>query len=208
MRYAWTDLQFVAGTAALDFANTVCFRHDPARRFDKISDATDLIAFARAARLFSDTGRFATDDLASGQASLALTLCREAREATDALFRPVGRGARPDAAALSTILRLTSALLPGHSLDPGESGIALARRPQPGLALVLLDSALRLAYSADLSRLKICPNCGWLFIDRSRNGSRVWCDMLTCGNRAKAQRHQRRSRSTGARITAKRRVGG
>ena len=39
MRFAWTDLQFVAGTVALDFANTVCYRQDPARRFDKISDA-------------------------------------------------------------------------------------------------------------------------------------------------------------------------
>ena len=43
-------------------------------------------------------------------------------------------------------------------------------------------------------RLKICPNCQWLFLDRSRNRSRAWCDMAVCGNRAKASRHYRRNR--------------
>jgi len=34
--------------------------------------------------------------------------------------------------------------------------------------------------------------CTWLFLDRSRNRSRRWCSMATCGNRAKARRHDRR----------------
>lgn len=40
--------------------------------------------------------------------------------------------------------------------------------------------------------LKICGNplCRWVFIDRSRNRSRRWCDMAACGNRAKVARHR------------------
>jgi predicted RNA-binding Zn ribbon-like protein len=36
-------------------------------------------------------------------------------------------------------------------------------------------------------RVKACaePNCRWAFLDLSRNGSRRWCDMSECGNRAK-----------------------
>jgi predicted RNA-binding Zn ribbon-like protein len=38
--------------------------------------------------------------------------------------------------------------------------------------------------------------CRWLFLDRSRNHSRRWCDMKSCGNRQKARRfharHQKR----------------
>jgi predicted RNA-binding Zn ribbon-like protein len=34
--------------------------------------------------------------------------------------------------------------------------------------------------------------CGWLFVDESRNGSRRWCSMKDCGNRAKARRHYRK----------------
>ena len=31
-------------------------------------------------------------------------------------------------------------------------------------------------------------DCAWLFLDTSKNGSRRWCDMKQCGNRAKARR--------------------
>jgi len=43
-------------------------------------------------------------------------------------------------------------------------------------------------------RLRRCGNasCGWLFVDRSRNRSRVWCDMSACGNREKGRRHRHR----------------
>ena len=46
-------------------------------------------------------------------------------------------------------------------------------------------------------RIRICANdtCRWLFYDESRAGRRRWCDMATCGNRAKAQRHRARQKS-------------
>jgi predicted RNA-binding Zn ribbon-like protein len=47
-------------------------------------------------------------------------------------------------------------------------------------------------------RIRICANdtCRWLFYDESRAGRRRWCDMATCGNRAKAQRHRARQRES------------
>ena len=46
-------------------------------------------------------------------------------------------------------------------------------------------------------RIRICANdtCRWLFYDESRAGRRRWCDMATCGNRAKARRHRARQRN-------------
>ncbi len=46
-------------------------------------------------------------------------------------------------------------------------------------------------------RLRACanPECRWLFVDASRNGSRRWCDMAACGNRAKAHRHYLRAKA-------------
>ncbi len=46
-------------------------------------------------------------------------------------------------------------------------------------------------------RLKVCGNhnCDWLFLDRSKNQSRVWCEMSSCGNRMKARRFRTRQRS-------------
>ena len=43
-------------------------------------------------------------------------------------------------------------------------------------------------------RIRVCANdtCRWIFFDESRPGNRRWCDMATCGNRAKARRHRDR----------------
>jgi predicted RNA-binding Zn ribbon-like protein len=58
--------------------------------------------------------------------------------------------------------------------------------------------AANLLTSKDIKRMGECADdrgCGYLFFDTSRNHSRRWCSMESCGNRAKAQRHyQRKSR--------------
>jgi len=45
-------------------------------------------------------------------------------------------------------------------------------------------------------RIRICANdtCRWVFYDTSRTGRRRWCDMATCGNRAKQARHRARAK--------------
>ena len=52
----------------------------------------------------------------------------------------------------------------------------------------------------DVDRLRVCANdgCRWLFVDRSPAGRRRWCDMRTCGNRAKVARHRARARDAQA----------
>ena len=62
----------------------------------------------------------------------------------------------------------------------------------------IIRSAAELLTSDKLDRVCECPgeNCGWLFIDMSRNRSRRWCDMKDCGNRAKARRHYRKTKAS------------
>jgi predicted RNA-binding Zn ribbon-like protein len=54
------------------------------------------------------------------------------------------------------------------------------------------QSAGNLLTSRFAQRIKSCPgeSCAWLFVDTSRNGSRRWCEMQICGNRAKVRRHR------------------
>jgi predicted RNA-binding Zn ribbon-like protein len=67
----------------------------------------------------------------------------------------------------------------------------------------LADALVDLVRTADRSRLRTCPladgGCGWLFLDRSRNGTRRWCSMDDCGAHAKARRltERRRAHRTG-----------
>lgn len=69
--------------------------------------------------------------------------------------------------------------------------IGVADATLPALLSPVLWSATDVLGSARLAKVKRCANdaCQWLFIDDSKNGSRRWCSMSSCGNRAKAYRH-------------------
>nr|WP_246305023.1 CGNR zinc finger domain-containing protein [Nocardioides thalensis] len=55
-------------------------------------------------------------------------------------------------------------------------------------------AAWQLLEREDAHRLRQCRanDCGWLFLDRTKNASRVWCSSADCGNRTRAQRHYAR----------------
>lgn len=46
------------------------------------------------------------------------------------------------------------------------------------------------------SRMKVCrqPDCRWAYYDHSRNRTRAWCSMASCGNRAKGRAFRQRAR--------------
>lgn len=60
----------------------------------------------------------------------------------------------------------------------------------------VLSSLMRASARSSWPRLKACQSleCGWVFLDASRNTSRRWCDMAGCGNRAKSRAFRARSR--------------
>jgi hypothetical protein len=57
----------------------------------------------------------------------------------------------------------------------------------------LLVPAL-VALGSEKPRVRACGNrrCRWLFVDRSANGRRRWCDPKACGNRMKVRRYRAR----------------
>lgn len=63
----------------------------------------------------------------------------------------------------------------------------------------VVRAAAELLASDEAGKLKVCggPDCGWLYVDRSRNRLRRWCEMETCGTAAKTRR--RRERTVGRR---------
>ena len=60
----------------------------------------------------------------------------------------------------------------------------------------IVESALSLMTSPRMARLRRCGNatCYWLFIDETKNCSRRWCEMASCGNVMKVRRHRARIR--------------
>lgn len=177
MSFSWTPHRFSGGALALDVANSVVLRHDIARRIDRFAVRDQMRSFPSAAAEFCAERALFGDivpETAENEADF-ITL----REAIDLYFR-------------ERILNGSDDQLLARLLD------ALAktlRQASPGsVAAATAHSVLRLIAMPDPERMKICGNCGWLFIDRSKNRSRAWCDMAVCGNRAKANRHYRRKK--------------
>jgi predicted RNA-binding Zn ribbon-like protein len=85
-----------------------------------------------------------------------------------------------------------------YELVPGKDGVHLGHRhvgdPVDGALARLAESIARELSQGEAERLRICENetCRWVFHDTSRTGRRKWCDMSTCGNRAKAARYRQR----------------
>lgn len=179
MSFTWTPHRFAGGALALDVANSVVTRGDPQRRVDRYADASALEEFAHAAN-----AHCAERDLAGG----LVPVVPERRSAFIALREAIDGHFRAAAAGVGTPERMANLLeaIAGTLRGAGHNAASLET--------ATAHSALRLSASAEPDRLKICPNCGWLFLDRSRNRSRAWCDMAVCGNRAKASRHYYRRR--------------
>ena len=182
MTFQWTPHRFSGGALALDVANSVVMRFDAARRADRFAVPEQLAAFpAAASELSLERGAFGPlAPVAAEDEARFIAL----REAIDAHFRHRTLHGGDDNRLLAALLARLSETFAAHPA---------AASPCP-LDLATARSALGLVASAETGRLKICPNCAWLFIDRSRNRSRTWCDMAVCGNRAKARLHYRKTR--------------
>lgn len=184
----WNAHRFSGGVLALDLANTVIFRQTPERAQDRFTDPAELPRFAVAAANFR-SGEWGNVRFRAPASRAEISALIEVREAINRLFRTAVFGEGFKAGHLSDFMRLGSALicdeLGGNIMLPQP----LAERREMTLSAAAVLSAMRLFEPARLARIKICPNCHWLYFDESRNRSRRWCDMSVCGNRAKVKRH-------------------
>lgn len=176
MIFTWTPHRFAGGALALDVANSVILRFDAARTIDRFAEHGQMDAFAAAASTFSAEkalfGELVTTPPENRQRLIAL------REATDRYFR--GR-----------IMGADSRQFLADLLDAAADALRSAASDR-SLEAATARSALALISAPQPERMKICGNCGWLFLDKSKNRSRTWCDMAVCGNRVKASRHYHR----------------
>jgi predicted RNA-binding Zn ribbon-like protein len=138
-----------------------------------------------------------------GSAAEALARIRSVRAALRDIADAIVHDRPAHAAALEEVNRALQArerivLVPaGDGCSVGHSHVgdpiddALARLAEPLVAEI---------GAGRTDRVRVCANdtCRWVFYDESRAGRRRWCDMATCGNRAKAARHRARVKTAAA----------
>jgi predicted RNA-binding Zn ribbon-like protein len=160
----------------------VAWRLDPRRTVDRFADLSNVERWLLAAGISSDQAvvtRRLRDDLVA------------ARDIAYDVLARLAIGDRPARAKVDALHGLISRAVRSASVDLSPFGW---RAVDPGDAVRL--AVWRLFEDEDLRRLRQCGDdgCGWLFLDRSKNGSRRWCSSADCGNRARARRHYERAR--------------
>ena len=193
------DLDLVGGNVALDFANTINSRRAPER--DYLATHIDVVAWAeRAGILPSGVGR-ALRSRASKDGHGEVRAFRSAllmRETIYRTFSAIAAGRPPTAPEIRRLLRAYGQAVARASIEQKPGGGSALRwswtGPRADVLLPIAYAAGHLLLTADHPPVKECPGCGWLFLDRSSNGSRRWCDMQTCGTRDKMRRFYRSRR--------------
>ena len=123
------------------------------------------------------------------------------RETLFRVFNATAAGDAVPAADLASIQTEYARALSFARLARTQTGYAWSLEPSPtapeAALQPIIESALRLLMSDALAQLRRCGNstCYWLFIDETRNRSRRWCEMASCGNLVKVRRHRKKVRS-------------
>lgn len=203
-RTPFGDYQFElsGGALCLDFANTGPDQKAPETRAEKLNSYADLLSWAvQAAGLTIADARklLAAANHSATTAKDTVRKARELRQAIYAVFSAVAAQSAPATRDLEIVNKYwKSASIHRSVAHTGGSfrrvwGSDEAEQLERPLWPVVA-SAEELLTSGEVGLVRQCrsQSCSWLFLDHSRNKSRRWCDMKTCGNRAKAKRHYAR----------------
>jgi predicted RNA-binding Zn ribbon-like protein len=127
----------------------------------------------------------------------------EARAAMREVWDAVVEHRPPADTALKTLNGLLDRS-PSVELRAAPDGVEVAHRhpddDPTGEALARIAAPLVEAIAEhQTARFRVCANdtCRWVFEDESRAGRRRWCDMSSCGNRAKVRRYRERRKEAG-----------
>jgi predicted RNA-binding Zn ribbon-like protein len=206
--------EYLGGNSALDLVNTADWTSRGPEQ-DRLSDYDRLTRWAEGAGLVPAKAGAALRARAKahpGDAESAYRSALRARAVLERLFGAIARGEAPHDALDDFNALLARALRPMRVVPPKKG------RRATGMQLgwedlgASLDSVIwpavwsgaELLVSDDAERIRVCGgvNCGWMYVDRSRNGLRRWCSMGTCGTREKSRRRYQRTRRTAAKVEA------
>ncbi|MEM7213040.1 MAG: CGNR zinc finger domain-containing protein, partial [Pseudomonadota bacterium] len=170
----------VGARLVLDFLNTADWSEEGEVIDEKLASLADVMRWTDALGI----SRAITDGRAHD-----LTALRHLRAELRELCLSVLRGSPPDPEVIGQLNELLNSTADASQI------VRFTRRPWLVVESRLIDAILTSAKAVltdprEIGRINMCQgtDCGWFYLDESRNQQRKWCMMQTCGNRAKARR--------------------
>jgi len=192
----------IGGNLCLDFVNTLDNRPSDQPK-ELLSHYVDLVRFCEEAGALTLSEANALIELSPSQPETArkvLERAIELREALHAVFTAIIEKRKVPMGAMAIVnVRIQDAASEARLL-PVNGRFEWDLSFPPTLSRVLRPiarAAGELLASDQLPMVRTClsPTCRWLFLDSSKNHRRRWCDMKSCGNRAKVRRFYARKKS-------------
>jgi predicted RNA-binding Zn ribbon-like protein len=200
VNHRWIPRDIVGGNSALDLVNTVSgWNHDPE---DWVPDITSFLVWAQLSGILDKREKHEAARRAEASSTAAervLASVKELRFALWALSNSLEHRKPTKPGDLSVISEWARRLALSAQVIVKRNKLDFAFNRDISVlvlpALRVTAAALSLLKNLPASRIKTCPglNCGWKFVDRSKNRSRRWCDMSVCGNLAKARKFRARN---------------
>lgn len=190
-----------AGHPALDLANTAD-RIPGLPWVERLPGYPDLLTWSVTAHILSpaDRGQLARRARArSPEAEAVLERAHALRESLYRIFTALAADTSPAQADLTHLNSELAQALSHCRIEARGGGFSWswdADAPELDRPLwPIARAAAELLTSPERALVKRCASetCEWLFLDRTKNHARRWCDMKICGNRAKVRRHRRRT---------------
>ena len=194
------------GLLCLDFANTVDDRAEIHPQ-ELLMSFKDLVSWGQQAQVLTEQEAqllLETAEQHTSEATRVLKRAVEVREAIFRIFKAVAEDESPEEGDLVTLSAMVAEAQKHAQLVPGTHGFLWEWACKPDDLYCMLWPVVRSAAdfltSDDLDTVRVCASdsCNWLFIDISKNHSRRWCNMKSCGNREKARRFYTRKKSSSA----------
>ena len=184
--------KFVGGSLCLDFVNTVGGWEGTSILREKFSGIGDLQEWSRAAGILN-AAEAAARNLRGARAGAFLKRALTLRRAIYGIARSLMAGSVPADGDLDVLNREIAGAAARCRLAFADGKLVRTwhgANPLDRSLWTVAESASVLFTSPEAAAIRQCPGdeCGWLFLDTSRNLSRRWCEMRICGNRAKVRR--------------------
>ncbi len=202
MERAADNLELVGGRLCLDFANTVSTRIEELRH-EYLTTYAELVAWSQHVQILMGNEAQALLRSAARHPKLAADALDHAialRETVYRVFSAVAEQREPETRDLAVLNSALHEALPRLEIVPSAGRFewtwVVENDELDRILWPIVGSAAELLTSGDLGRVRQCARegCDWLFLDLSKNQSRRWCSMNTCGSRVKSRRYYRRKK--------------
>ena len=183
------------GALPFHFINTVRDRKVE-QIHNYLTNYNDLITWCRRLQLMNESELHKLEEfsaLDSAKAEQSYLKAIGLRESMYSIFSAIAANKKPDEEAVDRFNVLLSEAMShlGLVFTNEQFSVEIGTEkidPDKPIWLVLKDT-YRLLTQEDRSRMKECQKCGWIFLDHTKNNTKLWCNPQICGSTSKATRY-------------------